>query len=59
MIVPEGVVVVHGASPVQRLPRWAKTAGTVLLPKVPDDIQRRVYEMWARHGEIARAKAGR
>jgi acyl dehydratase len=37
----------------------SKAAGPVLLPKVPDDIQRRVHEMWARHGELSRARAGR
>jgi hypothetical protein len=31
----------------------------VLLPRVPDDLQKRVQEMWARHGELSRERAHR
>jgi acyl dehydratase len=33
--------------------------GPTLLPKVPDDLQRKVYAMWARHGELLREKMKR
>jgi len=37
----------------------SKASGPTLLPKVPDELQRRVYEMWERHGQLSRAPAKR
>jgi acyl dehydratase len=37
----------------------SRESGPVLLPRVPDHLQKRVQEMWARHGELSRERAHR